>query len=143
VRLRDESLEDSDNRPDPDVQRAGGGRCFLAGQTSGQIFETSEVEIPTWRAASAIGGQNRNGPDRRAGKSHSPIQTPILNCFGDVGGLEFLGAGEVSDCAAHFKHATAAWRLRPSLLLAASNSLVRSLGSDITIITILFSAIRY
>ena len=31
-----------------------GCRCLVAGQTSGQVFEIPEIEIPTWRAASAI-----------------------------------------------------------------------------------------
>jgi hypothetical protein len=32
-----------------------------------------------------------------------PIQTPILNRLGDVGGLDFFGAGEIGDGAADFE----------------------------------------
>ena len=33
----------------------------------------------------------------------SSVQTPILNRLGDVGGLDFFGAGEVGDGAADFE----------------------------------------
>ena len=33
----------------------------------------------------------------------SPIQTPVLNGLGDVGGLDLLGAFQVGDGAADFK----------------------------------------
>jgi len=34
------------------------------------------------------------------------IQTAVLNRLGDVGGLDFFGAGEVGDGAADFEDAT-------------------------------------
>jgi hypothetical protein len=33
----------------------------------------------------------------------SSVQTSILNRFGDVGGLDFFGAGEIGDGAADFE----------------------------------------
>ena len=36
----------------------------------------------------------------------SPIQASVLNRLGDVGGLDFIGAGEVGDGAADFEDPT-------------------------------------
>jgi hypothetical protein len=45
-----------------------------------------------------------------------------LNRLGDVGGLDFFGAGEIGDGAADFKDATVGRALRPNLLMAVSSS---------------------
>jgi hypothetical protein len=46
-----------------------------------------EIEIPTWRAASAMGDkQKRSGQESR--QITSPIQAAVLNRLGDPGGLE-------------------------------------------------------
>jgi len=49
----------------------------------------------------------------------SSIQASILNRLGDVGGLDFFGAGQIGDGAADFEDA-AIGALKPNLLMAVS-----------------------
>ncbi len=43
---------------------------------------------------------------RGAGQSSMPlpVQTPVLNCFRDVFGLDLLTARQITDCSADLKH---------------------------------------
>ena len=56
----------------------------------------------------------------------SAIQASVLNRFGDMGGLDVFGAGEVSDGAADLEDAAVGAALKPNLLMAVSRSLSAS-----------------